>query len=335
MEEPGAIHVGAAPRVALGAVVLGMGRSGTSAVTRTLVTSRFFAGRDSELLPARPENPVGFWENRAIYELNEQILQKVGATWFAPPSAEALATVAPWAAPRIRTEIARLLVEAGNAPLAVKDPRIGVLLRLWGPLIDELLHPVLVVRNPVEVALSLAGRDGTPTAFALASWELHTAGLLEYLDGRIVTVAPYAQLVSAPAAVTTFVDAVSERLAAGRIEQVDSRAAPAAVEPRLHRNRAAGETSDYLTGRQAELWAFLSTLPVGNQVLDVPDALTRANAAARVTTGCENDRLAQLRHAAALQERIAAQGAAHAVEPRGSGSGRSQPSESGVRRRQK
>ena len=33
---------------------------------------------------------------------------------------------------------------------------------LWQPVIEGVLHPVVVIRDPVEIARSLRLRDGTP-----------------------------------------------------------------------------------------------------------------------------------------------------------------------------
>jgi hypothetical protein len=67
-----------------GVVVLGMGRSGTSAVTRTFVSAAFFAGRDEDLMEATDANPTGHWENLYIRRVNEMVLDRLGGTWFDP-----------------------------------------------------------------------------------------------------------------------------------------------------------------------------------------------------------------------------------------------------------
>lgn len=291
---------------AVGVVVLGMGRSGTSAVTRALVVAGFYAGADADLMEADSSNPAGFWENMAVFRLNEEILERIGGTWFMPPTSEAQLAATSWAVPKVQQLLSKLLADAGSAPLAIKDPRIGVLLELWGPVIDAVLHPVLVVRNPVEIALSLAQRDGTPTAFALASWELHLARLLKYSDGRTVTVAPYAQLRSAETA-RTFVSDVSASLTPECAARIDPSAAPKAIEPGLYHTRAAvSDLPEHLTGHQADLWRFLDGLSTGNQVLNVPFELTRPSRAAIALTRCETDRIRQWRYVEELRVRLAA-----------------------------
>ena len=278
----------------VGAVVLGMSRSGTSAATRALVTSGFYAGAESELLAANCANPAGFWENKAVIRINDEILARTGGTWITPPTSEAQLAAISWAEPKLRKVLGELLARVGSVPVAIKDPRIGLLTELWGPVIETVLHPVLVVRNPVEIARSLATRDGTPAAFGLASWEVHTARLLEYLHGRDVTVAPYAALLRSPEAARLFVGAVAARLTADRVAHVDRDVAPTAIEAGLHHSRASfSDLAEHLTGQQAELWEFLDCLPPGNQTLSVPLALTRPSHAAVVLTRCETDRVRQ------------------------------------------
>jgi hypothetical protein len=283
-----------------------MGRSGTSAVTRTLVTSGFFAGAETDLMAANVANPVGFWENLSVFHANEEILARIGGTWFLPPTIEAQRATRSLTTPQLRNLVRRLMVEAGGRPLAVKDPRIGVLLEIWGPLIDELLHPVLVVRNPVEIALSLATRDGTPTAFTLASWERHTTGVLHFLNDRPVTVVPYARLVGAPETASEFVADVAALIRTECAARVDPGAAPLAIEPPLHREHAhAPDAADHLTCRQADLWRFLDSLPPGNQVLDVPLEILRPTSAAEALTRCEIHRQRQHQDLEELRTQVA------------------------------
>jgi hypothetical protein len=273
-----------------------MGRSGTSAVTRALVTSGFYAGSEAELMEATPANPAGYWEHLGAFRVNEEILERAGGTWFMPPTTAAQLAIRPWAEARLRKLVGQLFGDANGAPVVIKDPRIGVLLDLWGPIIDEALHPVLVIRNPVEIALSLATRDGTPTAFSLASWELHMMRVLEFLQARTATIVPHAELVRSPDTARLFVADVAARLSPECASRIDPADAPAAVEPELHRERAAAtDPAEYMTGRQASLWQFLAGMSRGNQLLDVPSELRRTSRAAEDLVRCETARVQQVR----------------------------------------
>ncbi len=76
------------PAAAVGVVVLGMGRSGTSAVSRMFVRAGFFAGAEDDLLGAHESNPLGHFENLGIMNTNERILAELGGSWFDPPARE-------------------------------------------------------------------------------------------------------------------------------------------------------------------------------------------------------------------------------------------------------
>ncbi len=61
-------------------VVLGMHRSGTSAVARGLQALGVYLGDD--FLDAQPENPTVYWEDRGIVELNERALKTLHLDWI-------------------------------------------------------------------------------------------------------------------------------------------------------------------------------------------------------------------------------------------------------------
>lgn len=60
-------------------VVLGMHRSGTSALTRALVA--IGAGVGDNLLPAGHDNPKGFWEDKDFVTLNDRLLAVLDASY--------------------------------------------------------------------------------------------------------------------------------------------------------------------------------------------------------------------------------------------------------------
>jgi GT2 family glycosyltransferase len=158
--------------------VLGMHRSGTSALTRVL--GLMGAALPAGLYPAGPGNPTGHWEPASAIALNDRALEQAGTSvndisapddaWF--QTAEAQAFIAPMA-----DVLAR---EFGDASLLVfKDPRTTLLLPLWRAAASHLgivSVCVIVARNPLEVAQSLAQRQE-----ALAPgqvWPLERSALL-------------------------------------------------------------------------------------------------------------------------------------------------------------
>src|SRR5262245_46357503 len=65
--------------------VAGIHRSGTSMITRLLHCCGVSLGAADDLLPAAPDNPAGFWENRRFLAVNDMLLMALGGSWSAPP----------------------------------------------------------------------------------------------------------------------------------------------------------------------------------------------------------------------------------------------------------
>jgi hypothetical protein len=193
---------------------------------------------------------------------------------------------------RLQEAFERLLREAGGAPVVLKDPRIGVMWGLWAPVLAGRLHPVMVIRDPLEVAFSLQRRDGTPVPFGLAAWELHMEGLLRDLRGSVVTIAPYAGLARAPDLAAEIVASTVTRLTADRGGRVDPSAASACFDPKLYRNRPGSEAhEDTMTLHQHELWSYLGPLTAGDQRIEPPARLLRHSAASQSVVDAERTRL--------------------------------------------
>lgn len=153
-------------------LVLGMHRSGTSALTRLLAAAGATLPR--QLMHADEFNPRGYFESGRIAWANGARLHGSGSAWDDPllfpcpdwPAAED----AKWRA------LAREVFEAefGEAarPL-VKDPRLSIVLPAWRPVFAELgLQPAcaIAVRPPAAVAASLVRRDGFAPEKALLLW---------------------------------------------------------------------------------------------------------------------------------------------------------------------
>ena len=178
-------------------LVLGMHRSGTSALTRLL--SLHGLALPADLLPGRADNPLGFFESAATVALNDRLLAAAGSGWDDPrplpdpplPPAEL--------APFIAEAVALLHAQwPGPAAFILKDPRCCRLLALWLPALERLgARPVavLAVRNPVEVARSLAARDAMPRRDALRLWLAHVVAAERGTRGLARAVVHYDDLV--------------------------------------------------------------------------------------------------------------------------------------------
>ncbi len=176
-------------------LVLGMHRSGTSALTRVL--NLLGAELGDDLMPAGPDNPSGFWEHNGVVSAHERLLLALGRSWDDPrpmPDGWLESAAAHEAAREIEAVIRR---DFDAAPLwAVKDPRLCRLLPLWRRVLGNLgIEPrvLLVSRHPREVMDSLAKRDGLPAPISELLWARYlldaTAGsegcprsMLAYVD---------------------------------------------------------------------------------------------------------------------------------------------------------
>ena len=170
-------------------LVLGMHRSGTSAVAR--VINLLGADLGAPLLEAQADNSIGFWELAPIKEIHDRVLQSQGLAW------DGLVPMSPqWfdsaLAAEARQEIAAVLRNNFRASslFLVKEPQLCLLLPLWKPVLAEFgAYPgvVLVVRDPGAVAGSLLTRNGMGRHRAMALWlrymleaELQSRGMPRY-----------------------------------------------------------------------------------------------------------------------------------------------------------
>ncbi|TFE68016.1 glycosyltransferase [Methylacidiphilum caldifontis] len=154
-------------------IVLGMHRSGTSAVTRSLVELGLSVGE--RILEPQPDNPTGFWEDKDIMEINEEILAVSGSYWdsLAPPS---LAFHEPRMVALLKKAEELLEQKLKEKDFTFKDPRTIRLLPFWHEVFEKLnISPsyLLVIRNPLSVGYSLYERNQFPVVKSFCLWLSH------------------------------------------------------------------------------------------------------------------------------------------------------------------
>ena len=180
MAKQGRRQAAAARPVAL--LVLGMHRSGTSALTRVLNLLGVALGDD--LMPPGDDNPLGFWEHQGIVSVHDALLGALDRRWDDPrpmPGGWLDSEAAHAAGEAIAAIVQRDF--AGVSLWAVKDPRLCRLMPLWRRVLADLaIEPrvLLVSRHPQEVAGSLLRRDGLPIAIGELLWARY---LLEAVRG--------------------------------------------------------------------------------------------------------------------------------------------------------
>jgi hypothetical protein len=137
--------------------VLSVGRSGSSLATRVLNVLGVYLGDEGQLLPPTPDNQLGYWENEAIYRVNEEILQALGGTWYRPPELSSGWEMSPaLEALRGRGRQALATLASAEAPRwGFKDPRTVILLPFWRQLVGRMDY-VICVRDVQAVISSVA-----------------------------------------------------------------------------------------------------------------------------------------------------------------------------------
>lgn len=159
-----------------GLLVLGMHRSGTSAVTRLVNLLGVDLG-ENLMAPAADNNEAGFWEHQDAVRLDERAMAVLDRRWDDPRAMPADAWQRPALDATRRDLVAFIAAEFADAPLwGVKDPRLCRLLPLWADAAAEAgASPLalVVLRHPAEVARSLQRRDGLAASRAYLLWLRH------------------------------------------------------------------------------------------------------------------------------------------------------------------
>lgn len=178
--------------------VVGMHRSGTSAVARAVNLLGVPIGEAADLMPASETNPKGYWESSALRAFNDELLEFLGGTWSAPPKLEIGWEKEPcFDSARDR---ARMLFRAiySTREWIWKDPRNSIMLPFWMDALAVRPAVVLTYRNPLEIWRSLASRDGFSKATALGLWERYLRQAIINVRGLPVFVASYERLLKDP-----------------------------------------------------------------------------------------------------------------------------------------
>lgn len=157
-------------------IVLGMHRSGTSALARVL--NLLGCDVPATLVEKDHFNVTGYWESLRISRLNDQMLESGGSTWhdwqkFNPDWFESAVadSFAEQAAEALRDEFGK------SRLFVLKDPRISVLLPFWRRVFAAMdIEPLCIqtLRDPVEIAGSLGARNGFGITRSLLIWLRYT-----------------------------------------------------------------------------------------------------------------------------------------------------------------
>lgn len=166
-------------------VVLGVYRSGTSALTRALNLCGALLP-ETVHSPQMGLNPTGFWETEDVTDLDSRLIEQLGGKWnridFKLPDEGPIID-------EFRDDARAILREIyHDAPLIlIKDPRICALGPAWHrALTDHGYRPgyVVSVRHPLEVAKSLRAGGGGTLEAGLSLWR----AFMDHVEDFVATV---------------------------------------------------------------------------------------------------------------------------------------------------
>lgn len=192
-------------------ILLGMHRSGTSAIARGLAALGIAMG--TEFLEAQPENPTGYWEDKGIVDINERVLSALDLRWDSVDAIDVNAFDRRRLRALQRQAIRYCARTFGNQTVwGFKDPRTMRLLPFWQPVFSALGAAdayVVAVRHPKSVAASLYVRQQMPDETAYLLWLRYTVPFLNALVAKPVVVVDYDRTMREP---QTQLERIAQRL---------------------------------------------------------------------------------------------------------------------------
>jgi hypothetical protein len=182
-------------------VVLGMHRSGTSAVTRGLQVFGVQLG-DRLMPPFEGDNEKGFWEDIDINALNIEMLNEIKSDWHNLALIKKEEIEALKKSGFLQRAVELLRVKTSNFPIyGFKDPRLLKLLPFWKEVFNHCQYEVsyiLALRHPLSVAKSLAKRNQFDGEKSYLMWLGHVINSLSGTFGCNRILVDYDKLMENP-----------------------------------------------------------------------------------------------------------------------------------------
>ena len=227
-------------------VIIGMQRSGTSALAGALAHLGVYFGSHEMLYQADANNPQGYFEHRKATILNLRCLHtfqmhptsfgRLPNNWKANPQSDSL-----------RNELKDYLKSefAHQKHWGIKQPVTSLVLPLYNDVFSELgiePHYILCVRSPLETMASEAHLDFGDSyrvmpslgMRALGSWLRYTLGAAADTIGHRLSVVSYPDLLSNPAGV---LERLVNQEPSWQPSEEQIHRAVASIKPDLHHNR--------------------------------------------------------------------------------------------------
>jgi len=279
-------------------LVLGMHRSGTSSVTRLLNLAGAYFGPEGIATDPNAENPKGFWERRDVRAVCDRLLHGGGYDWW---------KIAGLSVDDIPEDVRELQLDAfrkivyqldAHRPWVMKEPRLCLLLPVLRPALEAPVY-VHVTREPLEIAESLAIRNGLPVQVGLALWEAYTLSAFAAAGIEPSVIVSYTELLQDPVGTTTRLIEQLGALGVQGLRTPSEREVSAFVEDDLHRQRSESDARDgYLNAEQVAWARVLDSQQIPNPS-ELPTVSAGATAALRAFEASEA-RISELEAAQAV-----------------------------------
>lgn len=172
------------------AIILGMHRSGTSALAGALSSLGYNLG--DNLFAGDSYNKKGYFEDVDVVNISDSILESLGCNWHSLVVSGQMQDVEGRLYDEARDVISRHIDDA--TPWGFKDPRVTRLLPFWQDVFQQKqIEPryLLSNRHPLSIADSLGKRDNLPLAHSLALWLVHQYDALQIMGANNVMVVDY------------------------------------------------------------------------------------------------------------------------------------------------
>lgn len=182
-------------------IILGMHRSGTSMMAQLCQCMGAYLGEENELIAAAADNPDGYFENIEISSIDNKLLQFSNREWYSlePLKLDSNSLQIKELTERLKVCIQNLFEKSDT--IAIKDPRISILLPLWEKTLKELgvvIDYIWMFRNPLEVAASLRKRNGYTRKHSLLLWVYYNLNIAKFLEGKGYLALNYRDVLETP-----------------------------------------------------------------------------------------------------------------------------------------
>lgn len=238
-----------------GLIVVGMHRSGTSALTGALQAIGAYAGGGDDLTGANAENPKGFFERRDLRNICDALLHAAEADWWKVSEFEP-GDVDPVTLEKQREKFVAVTQALSKHQVwVIKEPRLCLLLPLLADLVS---NPVclLIYRNPIEVAKSLRTRNRISLQQGIALWERYTLSAINATNHMPRIMVSYEDLITKPTEALDQIIRQLTDLGVGPFNEISASAG--FIDKALHRSMQEPGELEMLTQPQQYLWRQLS-----------------------------------------------------------------------------